>query len=180
MSLLMSVYPGAWAEVSKSSMSHFFQGKNIIRYGLKESAAEFMQCCEQKANLHFWQTNKETEMACLCTQTVQWEHFLKFPVQLSQACTVLGNELEVFSPAWWMQESQAGERGKRSPCSCYVFLLAAQNARHRVPAGNAITGPSCSIQQEMQLFSQGNSLAGSEIAAVTSPALLGWSWSPEG
>lgn len=47
-------------------------------------------------------------------------------MQISQACTALGNELEIFSPAWWMQESQAGEGGNRSPRSHYVLLLAAQ------------------------------------------------------
>lgn len=41
------------------------------------------------------------------------------------------------------------------------------NARDRVPAGNATLGLSCSIQQELQLFSQANSLAGSEIAPGT-------------
>lgn len=52
--------------------------------------------------------------------------------------------------------------------------ISSTNVRDRVPAGNATLGLSCSIQQELQLFSQGNSLAGSEITAVTpsSPAGL--------
>ena len=58
-------------------------------------------------------------MACLHTQTAQ------FPVQPSQACTALGNELEVFSPAREAQASQVGEGGNSLPCSGYVKPLLA-------------------------------------------------------